>query len=73
MSGCILVINLLSVTTPIPFYVCWGQVYSKFYDENDKNTIKHHIQGGQEVNPFQAGVHKATMNKQENMTNTKHQ
>ena len=34
-----------------------------------QNTLKHHTQ---EVNPFPAGDHKATMNRQENMTNTKH-
>ena len=62
MSDFVLVINLFSVTTPIPYYMCWGQVYSKFCDETDKNTIKRHIQGSQEDNPFQAGVHKAAMN-----------
>ena len=31
------------------------------------------MQKGQEVSPFQAGDHKATMNTQENMTNTKHE
>ena len=40
--------------------------------ESDKNTIKHHIQESQEVGPFQAGNRKATMNRQERMTNTKH-
>ena len=40
--------------------------------EADKNTIKHHIQESQEVSPFQAGDHMATMNRQENMTTTKH-
>ena len=36
--------------------------------ESDKNTIKNHTQ----VSPFQAGDHKAAMNRQESMTNTKH-
>ena len=40
--------------------------------ENDKNTIKHHIQESQEVSPFPAGDHKAEMNRQERMTNTEH-
>ena len=40
--------------------------------ESDKNTIKHHIQESQEVSPFPAGDHKAAMNRQENITNTKH-
>ena len=40
--------------------------------ENDTNMIKHNIHEGQEVNPFQAGVHKAAMNRQESITNTKH-
>ena len=39
--------------------------------KSDK-TIKYHIQASQEVSPSQAGDHKATMNRQENMTNTKH-
>ena len=39
--------------------------------ESDKNTRKHHIQEGQEVSPFPAGDHKAAMNRQESMTNTK--
>ena len=34
-----------------------------------KNALKHHIQ---EASPFPAGDHKATMNRQENMTYTKH-
>ena len=29
--------------------------------ETDKNTSKHHIQESQEVSPFPAGDHKATM------------
>ena len=33
--------------------------------ESDKNTIKHHIQ---EVSPFPAGDHNATMNRREIMT-----
>ena len=39
--------------------------------ESDKSTIKHHIQESQEVSPFSAGDHKATKNRQENMTDTK--
>ena len=41
--------------------------------ESYKNTRKHHIQESQEVSPFQVGDHKAAMNRQESMTNTKHQ
>ena len=40
--------------------------------ESDKNTRKHHIQECQEVSPFPAGDHKAAMNGQESMANTKH-
>ena len=40
--------------------------------ESDKNTRKHCIQEIQEVSPFPAGDHKAAMNRQESMTNTKH-
>ena len=36
------------------------------------NTIKHNIQESQEASPFPAGNHKAAMNRQESMTNTKH-
>ena len=34
--------------------------------------MKHNIQEGQELSPFQAGDHKAPLNRQERMTNTKH-
>ena len=34
-------------------------------------TTQHHIQEGQKVIPFPAGEHKAAMNRQESMTNTK--
>ena len=37
-----------------------------------KHTKKHHIQESQEVNPLQAGDHKAAMNRQDSMTDTKH-
>ena len=40
--------------------------------ESDKNTIKNNIQERKEVSPFPAGDHKAAMNVQDNMTNTKH-
>ena len=40
--------------------------------ESDKNTIKRHTQESQEVSSFSTGDHKATMNRQESMTNTKH-
>ena len=40
--------------------------------ESIKNTIKHNTQEILEVSPFPAGDHKATTNRQENMTNTKH-
>ena len=39
---------------------------------SDKNTRKHHIQESQEVIPFPAGDHKAAMNRQDSMTDTKH-
>ena len=38
---------------------------------SDTNTRKYHIQESQEVSPFPAGGHKAAMNIQESMTNTK--
>ena len=40
--------------------------------ESDENTIKHHIPEIQEVSSFPADGHKAAMNRQESMTNTKH-
>ena len=39
--------------------------------ESDKNTRKHHIQEGQEVNIFSAGNNKAAMNRQDSMSYTK--
>ena len=39
--------------------------------ENDKHKRKHHKQESQEVSHFQAGDHKAAMDRQESMTNTK--
>ena len=36
------------------------------------HTKKHHTQDNQDVSPFPAGDHKAAMNRQESMTNTKH-
>ena len=39
--------------------------------ESDKNTRKHHIQESQDISPFQAGDHKAAMNRQDCMTDTK--
>ena len=39
--------------------------------ESDKNTIKHYTQESQLVTPFPEGDHKAAMNRQESMTNTK--
>ena len=39
--------------------------------ESDKK-MKHNIQEGQEASPFPVGDHKAPMNRQESMTNTKH-
>ena len=35
--------------------------------ESDKNTTKHHTQESQEVSPFPAGNHMATMNRQETL------
>ena len=40
--------------------------------DSDKITIQHNIQESQEAMPFQAGDHKAAMNRQESMENTKH-
>ena len=40
--------------------------------ESDKNTRKHNIQESQETSPFSAGDHKAAMNRQDSMTDTKH-
>ena len=37
-----------------------------------QNTRKHHIQESQEVSPFPAGDHKAAMNRQDRMTDTKY-
>ena len=40
--------------------------------KSDTNARKHHIQESQEVIHFPAGDHNSAMNRQENMTNTKH-
>ena len=40
--------------------------------ESGKNTINPQIQESQEVSQFPAGDHKAAMNRQESITNTKH-
>ena len=40
--------------------------------ESDYNTRKHHIQEGQEASPFQAGGHRAAMDRQDSMKDTKH-
>ena len=40
--------------------------------QSDKNTRKLHIQASQEVSLFLAGDHRAAVNRQESMTNTKH-
>ena len=37
--------------------------------EDDTNTIKHHIQEGQEVNPFPEGHNKAARKRQDTMIN----
>ena len=50
-------------------YHTWPQ-YTTW--ESDKNTRKHHIQESQEVSHFPAGDHKAAMNRQGSMTDTKH-
>ena len=39
--------------------------------ESDKNTRKLHIHASQEVSPLRTGDHKAAMNRQVSMTNTK--
>ena len=53
--------SIQSGTTPDPGH----------HMESDKTPIKHHTQEGQEVSPSQAGDHKATLNRQESMTNAK--
>ena len=40
--------------------------------ENATKTRKHHIQESQEFSPLPVSDHKAVMNRQESMTNTKH-
>ena len=40
--------------------------------ESDKNARKHRKRENQEVSPYPEGDHKAAMNRQESMTNTKH-
>ena len=40
--------------------------------ESDNNTRKHNVQESQDVSPFPACDHKAAMNRQESMTNTKY-
>ena len=40
--------------------------------ESNKNTRKHHIQERQEFTLFPAGDHKAAINRQDSMTDTKH-
>ena len=40
--------------------------------ESDKTMRKHQIQESQEVSPFPADDHKAAMNRQDSMTDTKH-
>ena len=40
--------------------------------ESDYNARKHHIQDSQEAIPFPAGGHKAAMDRQDSMKETKH-
>ena len=40
--------------------------------ESKKKLMKHHIKESKEVSPSTLGDHKASLNRQENMTNTKH-
>ena len=40
--------------------------------ESDNNTRKHNTQESQEISPFPAGDHKAAMNRQDSMKDTKH-
>ena len=40
--------------------------------ESDRNTIKHHIKESHDVSPFPTDDHKAAMNRQDSMTDTKH-
>ena len=54
--------SIQSSTTPDP-----GHHLGKY-----KYTIKHHTQESQEIGTFPAGDHMATVNRQENTTNTKH-
>ena len=46
-------------------YLTWDTIW-----KSDKNTIKHHTQEGQEVNPFPVGDHEAARNKQDSITKT---
>ena len=41
--------------------------------ESDKNTRKYHIEKSQEVSHFPAGDHKSAINRQETMTDRKHE
>ena len=49
----------------------WESDHSNTW-ESDHNTRKHHIQESQEVSPFPAGGHKAAMDRQDSMKDTKH-
>ena len=40
--------------------------------ESDKSIRKHYKQKSQAFSPFQAGDHKASVNRQDSMTDTKH-
>ena len=40
--------------------------------ESDSNTKNHNIQESQEASPFLAGGHKAAMDRQDSMNDTKH-
>ena len=45
-----------------------GRYQESFQDTtqgSDENKIKHHVQESQEVSPFPAGDHMATLNRQE--------
>ena len=56
--------SIQSSTTPDPGY--------GYHMRKGQRTRKHYIQKSQEVSPFPAGDHKAAINRQDSMTNTKH-
>ena len=54
------------------WYLFEDNILVQLEQETDKNTRRNHIHESQEVSPFPVDDHKAAMNRQESMTNTKH-